>query len=209
MENSKPSSALDVWRKINQTPDIVNFFQGIFDVIGIIIEETNEELTIAVGDTEVNIDPGLPENPDFIVPLKWENVENMISHAKDGKIDSFETWRIVSVLFTSLTQSTLKNPMMSNNLLRIFARVEDLAHVHLIAPNGDEVTSHSLIYVKKQWLVIPGTHGKPKRTFKMTAEDSIEYQRKVFYAIKKNNIIEWMKFSSWYSSWRKTVSVKH
>ena len=52
MENSKPSSALDVWRKINQTPDIVNFFQGIFDVIGIIIEETNEELTIAVGDNE-------------------------------------------------------------------------------------------------------------------------------------------------------------
>ena len=94
-------SALQVWQAIPQTKEIVDYFRGIFDVIGVTIEETGEELTIALEEERIRIDAGLPENPDFVVPLKWENVENMVSHAKDGKIDSHESWRIVSVLFTS------------------------------------------------------------------------------------------------------------
>jgi len=203
------SSALEVWNAIPQTPDVVAFFKGIFDVIGVTIEETGEQLTIGIEEDRIRIEEGLPLNPDFTVPLAWENVENMASHAKDGEIDPREAWRIVSVLFTSLTKATLRNPIMSNNLLRIFSGVEDLAHVHLVSPDGQEVNSHSLIYVKGEWLVISGIHGKPKRTFRMTAEQSIEYQRRVFSAIKKNTVRGWASFSTWYRKWRKTVSVRN
>ena len=202
-------TALQAWRAIPQTQEIVDYFSGIFDVIGVTIEETGEELTIALEENQIRIDAGLPENPDFVVPLKWENVENMVSHAEDGKIDSHESWRIVSVLFTSLTQATLYNPIMASDIGRRISRVEDLAHVYLIAPDGHEATCHTLAYLKKQWLVIPGLYGKPKRTFRMTAEDSIEYQRRVFSAIKNNSFREWWRFSRWYKKWRKTVSVKH
>ncbi len=202
-------SALQVWQAIPQSKEIVDYFRGIFDIIGITIEETGEELTIALEEERIRIDSGLPEDPDFVVPLKWENVENMISHTKDGKIDPQESWRIISVLFTSLTQATLYNPIMASDIGRRISRVEDLAHVHLIAPDGDEATCHTLAYVKKQWLVIPGLYGRPKRTFRMTAEDSIDYQRRIFSAIKKNSIREWWRFSRWYKKWRKTVSVKH
>ena len=84
-------TALQAWRAIPQTQEIVDYFRGIFDVIGVTIEETGEELTIALEENQIRIDAGLPENPDFVVPLKWENVENMVSHAKDGKIDSHES----------------------------------------------------------------------------------------------------------------------
>ena len=202
-------SALDVWRMIPQTPEVVAFFTGIFDVIGVSISETGEELTVAIEDDAIRIDPGLPEKPDFVVPIGWENVENMVAHAEDGEIDPREAWRIVSVLFTSLTQATLRNPVMSNNLMRRIAMVEDIAHVFLVAPDGKEANCHTLVYVKWQWLVISGLHGNPKRTFRMSAQDCIDYQRKVFSAIKKNRLMEWFRFSSWYRKWRKGVSVRH
>ena len=80
----------------------------MFDVIGITIEETGEELTVRVGKGKIHIEPGLPDRWDFLVPLKMENVTNMVSHAADGRLDAFETWRIASVLFTPLTRETLK-----------------------------------------------------------------------------------------------------
>ena len=202
-------SALDVWRMIPQTPEVVAFFTGIFDVIGVRISETGEELTVAIEDASIRIDPGLPEKPDFVVPIGWQNVENMVAHAEDGEIDPREAWRIVSVLFTSLTQATLLNPIMSNNLMRRIARVEDIAHVFLVAPDGKEANCHTLRYVKGQWLVISGLHGEPKRTFRMSAQDCIDYQRRVFSAIKKNSLMEWFRFSSWYRKWRKGVSVRN
>ena len=203
------ATALEVWQAIEQTPEICQYFSGIFDVIGITIAETGEELTIAIDSEAIRIEAGLPENPDFIVPLKWENVENMVAHAADGIIDPHESWRIISVLFTSLTKATLENPVMSSNLGRRLSRVEDLAHVYLIAPDGHEASCHTLAYLKKQWLVIPGLFGKPKRTFRMTAGDSIEYQRRVFTAIKEDSFRGWLRFSKWYRAWRKTVSTTH
>ena len=202
-------SALDVWRMIPQTPEVVAFFTGIFDVIGVSISETGEELTVAIEDDAIRIDPGLPEKPDFVVPIGWENVENMVAHAEDGEIDPREAWRIVSVLFTSLTQATLRNPVMSNTLMRRIAMVEDIAHVFLVAPDGKEANCHTLVYVKGQWLVISGLHGNPRRTCRMSADDCIDYQRRVFSAIKKNSLLEWLRFSSWYRKWRKGVSVRH
>ena len=69
-------TALQAWKAIQQTPEIVNYFSGIFDVIGVTIEETGEELTIAMEEDSIRIEAGLPEKADFVVPLKWENVEN-------------------------------------------------------------------------------------------------------------------------------------
>ena len=87
----------------------MEFFTGMFDVTGITIEETGEELTVRVGEGKVHIDPGLPDGYDFLVTLEMANVKNLVSHAADGRLDAFETWRIAAVLFTPLTRETLKN----------------------------------------------------------------------------------------------------
>ena len=177
--------------------------------MGITIEETGEQLTITVADTAVHIEPGLPKTADFIVPLKLENVTNLVSHTEDGELDTFEVWRIVSVLFTPLTRETLKNPVMSNNFLRKLGRIEDHTHVLLLGPTGDQITGHTLIYVAGQWLVIAGLHGNPRRTFRMTGEQGAEYQKRVFHALKSGGIREWLRFALWYRRWRATVSVRH
>ena len=207
---SEEESSLDTWKGILQTPELLSYFDDVFDHLGVIIEETNEKFTIHHAETEFIFEEGIIEDSvDFIVPLKLENIQNMMNHAEDGKIDASESWRILDVLFTPLTKVTLENPILSINWRRKLAGVEDLTHVYLLNPDGEEASKHTLIYVKGQWLVLKGIHGKPRRTYHMTPEDSLEYQRVIFKAIKKDTFLGWIKFSLWYKGWRKENSINH
>jgi len=207
---SEETSSMDAWKGILQTPEIISYFQDVFESLGVSIEETDERFTIHHKGDKLIFEEGIiNDKVDFIVPLKLENIENMILHSKDGNIDSSESWRILDVLFTPLTRVTLKAPVLSVNWRRKLAGVEDLTHVYLLNPNGEEASKHTLIYVKGQWLVLKGIYGNPRRTYRMTPEESIEYQRAVFKALKKNSLWGWMKFSIWYKKWRKTNSTTH
>ena len=201
------ASAVDLWRAVAQTDELVDFFTGMFEVMGIVIEETGEEFTVRVGEGKVHIEPGLPERCDFLVPLKMENVTNMVSHAADGRLVEFEMWRIASVLFTPLTREILKNPVMSWGMLRRLARVEDLIHVRLLGPEAEQVASHTLVFASGQWLVIEGLHGQARRTFSMTGEECVNYQKQVFKAMKANSVMGWIRFARWYAKWRSSASV--
>ena len=204
------NSSLDAWKSILQTPELLSYFDNVFNYLGISIEETGEEFTIHhAGDKFIFSEGIAKDKVDFIVPIKLENIENMINHAKDGKIDSSESWRILDVLFTPLTKVTLQSPVLSVNWRRKLAGVEDLTHVYLLNPKGEEASKHTLIYVKGQWLVLKGLHGDPRRTYRMTPEESLEYQRVIFKALKKDTFFGWMKFASWYKKWRKQNSLTH
>ena len=204
------NSSLDAWKSILQTPELLSYFNNVFNYLGISIEETGEEFTIYhAGDKFIFSEGIAKDKVDFIVPIKLENIENMINHAKDGKIDPSESWRILDVLFTPLTKVTLQSPVLSVNWRRKLAGVEDLTHVYLLNPKGEEASKHTLIYVKGQWLVLKGLHGDPRRTYRMTPEESLEYQRVIFKALKKDTFFGWVKFASWYKKWRKQNSVTH
>jgi hypothetical protein len=60
--------------------------------------------------------------------------------------------------------------------------------------------------VRGQWLVIPGLHGRAARTFDLSIEDAVLYQRHVLTALRQNTWIGWLQFGSWYVRWRPTVS---
>ena len=89
------------------------------------------------------------------------------------------------------------------------AGVEDLTHVYLISPTNKEASKHTLIYVKGQWLVLKGLHGNPRRTYRMSPKQSLEYQKMIFFAMDKDTLWGWWKFSRFYKKWRKTCSVTH
>ena len=207
---SENYSARITLENIMQTEDLLSYFDNVFETLGIRIEDTGEEFTVQHTGSEFIFKDGIAKDSvDFIVPLKLVNIQNMVQHSKDGKIDKSESWRILDVLFTPLTQVTLQNPVMSVDWRRRLAGVEDLTHVYLINPDGKEASKHTLIYVKGQWLVLKGIYGIPKRTYRMTPEESLNYQRNVFSAIKADNLWDWFKFSLWYKKWRKNNSVTH
>ena len=202
------TSSLKTWESILQTPELINYFNGIFNHLGVVIDETGESFTIHhTGDAFIFEEGIINEKVDFIVPLHVENIENMVRHSEDGKISENESWRILDVLFTPMTRVTLETPVLSVNWRRKLAGVEDLTHVYLLNPSGKEASSHTLIYVKGQWLVLKGLHGSPRRIYRMTPTQSIEYQRAIFSAMQKDTLWGWWKFAKFYKKWRKTCSV--
>ena len=204
------ATSLGAWKNIFQSPNLVNYFDGVFNSLGITIEEDGESFTVFHrGDRFEFVEGIKDEDIDFIVPLKKQNITNMVNHAKDGIISTEESWRILDVLFTPLTKVTLQNPVLSVNWRRKLAGVEDLTHVYLINPNGEEASKHSLIYVKGQWLVLKGLHGKPRRTYRMSPDQSLEYQKMIFSAMQQDSFWGWWKFSKYYKEWRKTCSITH
>ena len=88
---SQSFSSLKSWENILQTPDLVKYFDGVFNHLGITIEETGERFTIHHTGSSFKFEEGIIEkNVDFIVPLKEENISNMVSHAADGIISPEE-----------------------------------------------------------------------------------------------------------------------
>ena len=209
-EDRLTASSIETWRNILQTPELTDYFLGVFNHLGIEVEETGERFTIHHQGRRFAFEEGINEGSvDFIVPVKIRNINNMVAHAEDGVVSPDESWRILDVLFTPLTRVTLQTPVLSINWRRKLAGVEDLTHVYLINPSGGEASKHTLIYVKGQWLVLRGIHGKPRRTYRMSPEQALEYQRKIFSAMQKNTLWAWWKFSRFYRKWRKVNSVTH
>ena len=105
-------SSMTTWENILQTPELVEYFRGIFNHLGITIEETGESFTIHHTGEGFKFEKGInKDNVDFIVPVKLQNIQNMVNHAKDGKINADESWRILDVLFTPMTKVTLQTPV--------------------------------------------------------------------------------------------------
>ena len=152
---SQNASGMKSFERILQTDEIVKYFNGMFNTLGIHIEDNGEKFTIVHNGENITFSEDYDEsNVDFVIPLKTENISNMVSHAKDGSISRKESWKILAVLFTPMTIETLKIPVLSVNWRRKLAGVEDLTHVYLMGPEGQEAAKHTLIYIKGQWLVL-------------------------------------------------------
>lgn len=204
---SQEKSAMEAWESLLNKKELANYFSGIFNSMGFIIEETNEEFTVTHNGDHFTTRKGIiRDQVDYVVNLKLENIQNMQKHGDDDVIDPYESFRIMSVLFTPLTEASLTNPTLSKPVMRKMSGIENHIHVNLISPDKKDTVSHTLIYLNKSWMVIPGIQGNAKRTFNLTQQDAIDYQKKVFIALKQNNMKSWKEFKKWYMEWRKNVS---
>jgi len=154
-------SSAEKFGSIIQTSEIAKFFDGLFDKLGIVVEETGERVLITHMVDNLKVTDGFEDaKVDFILPLKLENVSNMVGHSEDGKIEDKEATRIASIFLTPFTKETLMNDVLSANKKRKAAGIEDLIHVYLNYPDGKKAASHTLIYVSDQWIVIDDIVGE-------------------------------------------------
>ena len=66
--------SMKTWKNILQTPELIEYFRGIFNHLGIYIEETGESFTIHHTGNGFSFEEGInKDNVDFIVPLKLQN----------------------------------------------------------------------------------------------------------------------------------------
>jgi hypothetical protein len=203
-----PVSAREAWQPLLDNPGMAEFFDGIFLHLGVRVEETGEELTVHHKGDHFTLETGIdPDAVEYIVPIRLENVANLLSHGADKAVDPDEAYRILAVMFTPMTEATLaKSPVIRSKRLRRIAGVEELLHVELIAPSGEVANSHTLAFSGGQWLVIPGLYGDAERTFHMEVDAAAEYQRHIYAAMVADSGKEWRAFARWYNDWREDVS---
>lgn len=198
---------MQAWQNLLNKKELAGYFAGSFERLGIYVDSANEAFTVVHAIDHFTLEEGIDSSKvDYIVNLQPQNVRNMSKHGSDNRIDSLESYRIMSVLFTPLTQSGLNHPKMTKkNLLRA-VNVEEHLHVFLMSPDKEAYTAHTIVFVNRQWLLIPGIHGNAARTFVMMPKDAVEYQQHLFAAQKSNSNKSWREFAKWYKAWTPTVS---
>jgi hypothetical protein len=179
----------------------------MWEKLGISVSSSNEKITVINKGDHFELKSGAAVNEvDYLVELKTENIQNMAKHGADGKIDAYESYRIMATLFTPFVRATLSHPMMNKSFQMKLASIESHMHVYLESPTNDEVTTHTLLFVNKQWIVAEGIQGEALREFRITPEDAIRYQRAAFTAQKENTRKSWKTFKKFYLDWREKVS---
>lgn len=202
-------TTLEKWRAVTQDPRVIGFFKGTFERAGVRIGDTGESFTVVHRGDRVDFEAALNENTtDFTVEIQQSQADRFADAAGTGVLDATAQYRAVRALFTPATRATLRNPMLANGVLRRLARIEELIHVRLVSPVPDREadTTHTLVHVRGQWLVIRGFHGRAARTFDLSIEDAVIYQRHVLKALRQNTWVGWLRFGTWYLRWRPTVS---
>ena len=197
-------AAAQRWAAAAHPGSFVAVFKGTFTRLGITVVETGEQFTIVHTGDRFAFEAGVAD-VEVIVPVTQHNVDDLLNRAGDGRLDDKDAYDIMTVLFTPLTREILKHPVSADNTLRQLSGVEERMHVILLAPDGSDGATHTLVY-DKQWDVLPGLQGTAQRTFRMTPTQTIDYQRHAYEAMRANSPLGWNAFSTWYKAWRETCS---
>lgn len=199
-------SAYEAWTPLLKNPGLAAYFSGTFEHLGVRVAETGEALTVHHLGTYFELSKGIDsDKTDFVVTIHEQNVLNMVKHGNDDKIDEAESFQIIKVLFTPLTQAELNNKFLVKKKYLRAAHVGEVIHVTLLDPAQKENYTHTLVHVNDQWIAAPGLAGKPESSLKLTPAQALEFQRNLFAARRQNTTKAWLKFAKWYKTWKKNL----
>lgn len=214
-------------QQLAQKPSVRAWFIEAFSLVRLKVTDTGEEFTILNRDPDVEVINGFrpPEkgrkgllgllglNPSdlyteqFIIPLQSQNIRNLVTVFSDDVVDIEEEYRIVSFLVQPLLTAALSMPLMRRPAMLRFFRIYPFWQQALLDPQGNETQQLTVIFTYKQWLLIPGYHGKPRRRYLLTPEKILELQRQSHKAEKQNTLSGWLAGLGWFWKWRDSITV--
>ena len=101
-------NSIEKWEALTNSPAIVEFFENLFENLGVRVTDTNEEFTCHHRGDKIELKKGLDEEAvDYTVEIESFQVDRLVAHTHDTDIDDIEQYRIVCVLFTLATAPPL------------------------------------------------------------------------------------------------------
>lgn len=195
--------------QLTQKRSAVEWFRGLFSQVHLEITDTGEKFTILHHGDRAEIIPGFhAKKPNFVIPLASESIGGLTRAFSDDRIDTQEEYKIVRFMLVPCLRAALEMPILNNPALVKIVRVDTHWQEALLDPSGRQDVQVTIVYVNKQWLVIPGFHGKPKRRLLLTPEQLMDFQRRVLAADASGKLSEWTKLARWYVNWREEISVR-
>lgn len=203
-------SALDQWQAVAQTPELLTFFGGLFDRIGVRVVDTGEEFVCLQTDGRIELSPGLTDDVDFVVEITTEQVERLGSEAATGRLSDLEKYRVLrTMLGTPLdfTASLMNNRLLSNGAVRRLLRVVDTAHIFFRSPTPEEPDEeYTLAFRDGSWAIESGLHGTPERKIELDIESTLEFHRRSLAFKRDPGMVPAVRYAAWYVPWRRRVS---
>lgn len=194
--------------QLTRKKSVLDWFKGLFTQVHLEITDTGEKFTILHhGDSAEVVSGFHAKKPNFIIPLKSENVGNLVQAFSDDRIDAQEEYRIVKFMMVPCLRAALAMPILNNTAVHKIVKVDTHWQEVLIDPSGNEDLQLTIIYVNKQWLVIPGLHGAPTRRLALTPAQLLDFQRRVLAADASGKVSDWASLAKWYVDWREEITV--
>lgn len=195
--------------QLKENKSVVEWFKGLFSQVHLEITDTGEKFTILHQGDHVKIIPGFQaKKPNFVIPLESENINRLTAAFSGSGIGAQEEYRIVKFMLKPCLRAALEMPILNNPALLKIVKVDTHWQEALLDPQGNLDEQVTIVYVNKQWLVIPGFHGIPKRRLVLTPNQLLDFQRRVLAADASGKISEWTKLARWYVKWREEISVR-
>lgn len=194
--------------QLKENKSAVEWFKGLFSQVHLEITDTGEKFTILHHGDRVEILPGFQaKKPNFVIPLESENINRLTTAFSKNDIGAQEEYRIVKFMLKPCLRAALEMPILNNPALLKIVKVDTHWQEALLDPQGNMDEQVTIIHVNKQWLVIPGFYGIPKRRLVLTSSQLLDFQRRVLAADASGKISEWTKLARWYVKWREEISV--
>jgi hypothetical protein len=203
------SSNQEQLEQLKENKSVVEWFRGLFSQAHLEITDTGEKFTIMHHGDRVEIFPGFQaKKPNFVIPLESENINRLTTAFSKTSIGDQEEYRIVKFMLKPCLRAALEMPILNNPALLKIVKVDTHWQEALLDPQGNMDEQVTIVHVNKQWLVIPGFYGVPKRRLVLTSSQLLDFQRRVLAADASGKISEWTKLARWYVTWREEISVK-
>lgn len=202
------SSNQEYLAQLAQKSSAVEWFKGLFQQVHLEITDTGEKFTILHHGDRVEVITGFQtKDPNFVIPLESENIQRLVAAFEDDAINPQEEYRIVKFMLKPCLKAALEMPILNNTAIQKIVKVDTHWQEALLDPQGNEDEQVTVVYVNKQWLVLPGYHGKPQRRLLLSPKQLLEFQRRVLAADASGNLSKWMELARWYVDYRKEVTV--
>ena len=207
-----PPSSVQKWAAATQSPEVVEFFSGLFDRAGIQVNDTGEAFTVIhQGDRMVLSDELDPETVDFVVPLESPQIDLLVEAMEDGELGELARFRIMVAIGTPATRALLQRPVIQSDTLKEFlywiGDAEPVMQVVIAAPEGERDAAHTIQRTDDGFVVTRGLHGTVSQIYRMTAEDALVYQRRMMAVRKENSLSGWFSFARWYGSFTERIAI--
>lgn len=207
-------SCLEKMQQMEQPESVVKFFSDLFDRLGIYIVDSTEKFTCIDCGDRIEFEDGIDEDKvDFCVSLYSFQIDRFIADVGAGYSDPLAHFRLVKEFFRMPShdkKSLLNSPLLNNSAFRKLIHSKNLLHVHLISPdkNAEDDATFTLFFVKGNWNLTQGLVGEPERVFRLSADDALELNRRMFSASRDKKITALPELAKWYINWRERVEVK-
>lgn len=205
-------TAMDQWQSVAQTPALLEFFEGLFDKIGVRVADTGEEFSCTQRMGRIEIEPGVTSDVDFVVDITSEQVARLGAEAETGRLSDIEKYRVLrTMLGTPLefSASLMNNRLLTNPLMRRLLRVVDTAHIFFMSPSSEEPDeTFTLALRDERWEIEAGLQGTAQRTIRLDIDSTLEFHRRTLAFRRKSNPVEALRYAAWYVPWRRRVSTR-